>query len=237
MVDSDDDQPLNFGSDLSVKACIRNCLDGECCDCDHQRQESNTSAGQTSPVPYQHLTAHQSLVSIASSGQGPSQPRPIVKQYQSAQSMQYGTASNAGRGQLGTNAGYHASQGGSYQGYGTGGRGVYIAGQHPSGFSTQQSSYNQGAGANLTPYQQSMGWFRDGTNKLYNGRGEPINEHGQVIHPAASSMPQSSSSTFGFSDESFQTAPSHQSPPSGGGSYAGSGYSSSHGGKRKQKKH
>jgi hypothetical protein len=174
-------------------------------------------------------------VSVASSGQGPSQRRPIVQQqqYQSTEPMHYGSG---GQGRPGIYAGYPTSQGGSHQGYGTGGRGVYIAGQFPSGFTTPQSSYNQGAGASLTPYQQSMGWFRDGGNNLYNGRGEPINEQGQVIQPAASGVPQSYS-TSGFSDESFQTAPSHHSPPSGGGSYAGSGYSSSHGGKRKHKKH
>lgn len=230
------DQPLNFGSDLSIKACIGNCLQGEYCDCDHHREEQpDTSPGQTTPGPYQNPTAYQSLVSVASSGQGPSQRRPIVQQqqYQSTEPMHYGSG---GQGRPGIYAGYPTSQGGSHQGYGTGGRGVYIAGQFPSGFTTPQSSYNQGAGASLTPYQQSMGWFRDGGNNLYNGRGEPINEQGQVIQPAASGVPQSYS-TSGFSDESFQTAPSHHSPPSGGGSYAGSGYSSSHGGKRKHKKH
>lgn len=230
---SDDDQPLNFGSDLSVKACLRNCLEGEFCDCDHHRQDSDASEGQRTPGPYQYHTAQQSLQSIASSGRGPSQPRPIVKkQYQSAESMQYDSPSNAGRGQPGIDVVYPTSLGDPHQDYGTGG--VFIAPQYPSGFTTQVSSYAEGA--NVTTFQQSLGCFRDGAGRLYNGQGQPVDEYGRVIQPAAASMPQSSR-TSGFSDESFQTAPSHHSRSSGGGSNAGAGHSSDHNGKKKHKEH
>lgn len=230
---SDDDQPLNFGSDLSIKACLRNCLDGEFCDCDHHRQESDTSAGQTTPGPYQYHTAQQSLQSIASSGRGPSQPRPIVKQqYQPAESMQYDYPSNKGRDQRRNYSGYPASSGDPYHDYGTGG--IFIAPQYPSGFTTQVSSYAEGT--NVTPFQQSLGCFRDGAGRLYNGQGQPVDEYGRVIQPASSSMPQSSR-TSGFSDESFQTAPSHHSRSTGRGSEAGSGHSSDLNGRKKHKRH
>ncbi|POS77101.1 hypothetical protein DHEL01_v204516 [Diaporthe helianthi] len=247
MPDSDDDHPINFGSDLSINACVRNCLDGECCDCDdHRREEPDTQGGQnrSPPAPYyQHPTAHQSATSIASSGRGPSQPRPVAKQYQSAQSMQYGTTSDkAARGQAQLEPGAYPNPGPTASPLaGSGYGGIFIAGQYPSGFTTPASSYND-AGADVTPFQQSMGYYRDGSGRLHNGQGQPINEQGQVLvldqvaaaaSTGASSMPQSSP-TSASSDVSFQTAPSHHSRSTGGASYAGS---RRNGQKGKYKKH
>lgn len=199
-------------------------MDGECCDLDHPREEPESPTGQHSPAPYQNPTAHEPLLSVASSGRGPSQPRPVADQYQPAQSMQYGSTSKAGPGQSAPLAGYPGSLSGSYGG-------VFIAGQHPSGFTTQASSYNEAA--DVTPFQQSMGCYRDGAGLLYNSQGQRVDENCQVIQPTASSIPQPSP-TSGSSEQSFQTAPSHNSRSSGGASHAGSGRG---GQKEKQKTH
>jgi hypothetical protein len=270
---------IDFGSDLSLKACIGNCLEGECCDCDYHRGEqpagSEAAAGQppTTPGPHRHLTAKQSLQSVASSDQGPSQPRPIVhqQQYHPTDSMQYDllTSDDAGQeenqpgnsesgysGYPGSHHGggpYHHQQyygGGHYGALGTSG-GVHLAPQHPSGFTTQASSYDPGAGADITRYQQSMGYYRDGAGQLHNSSGQPIDEQGrvlQLLHGSAASAPPSltiphsygatTTSESGSPGESFQTAPSHISRLGGGGgsSNVGSARGSSRQGKKKQKK-
>ncbi|KAI7783525.1 hypothetical protein LA080_011654 [Diaporthe eres] len=231
---SDDDQPLNFGSDISIKACIQNCLDGECCDCDYHPQNPDESGGQPAAAPYQQLTARESLLSVASSGQGPSQPRQIVQQYQPVRPMNYGSASYAGRGSPPDHAGHdasYASHPASEGGYLTNYSGVFIAPQHPPGFTTQGSSYQEGR--DVTPLQESRGWFRDHAGRLCNGMGEHINERGEVIQPAASSVPHSSPRSGLSGDESGRTAPSHRSGSSSHGSGAGSHPGHNHGKKHK----
>lgn len=233
MSNAADDEPLNFGSDLSVKACIRNCLEGECCDCDYHRKQPEDSGFQPVTAPYQQPTAHESLLSIASSGRGPSQPRPIAQQYQENKPMHYAPASYAGRG----NPAIHGDHPASYAGhpwsyseypanegdyranYGS----MFINPQYPPGFTTQASSYQESR--DVTPFQESQGWFRDQTGRLFNARGEHINDRGDVIQPTASRIPQSSP-TAG-------AAPSHRSAPSGSGSQAGSHHGHHHGKKHK----
>lgn len=239
---TDDDEPLNFGSDLSLKACIENCLEGDCCECDYRRQEPDDSEGQPSLAPYHQPTARESLLSIASSGQGPSQPRTIAQQYQPTQPMNYGSASYAGRGnppnhggydgvQAGHPAsygGYRASEGGHYTNYG----GVFINRQFPPGFTTQGSSYQEVR--EVTPFQESRGWFRDHAGRLCNGEGAHINDHGEVIQYASPVAPQSSPAS-GFSDTGpFRAAQSHGSGSSGGGSRVGSHHGHHHGKKHKE---
>ncbi|KAG6354584.1 hypothetical protein INS49_004602 [Diaporthe citri] len=230
----DNDQPLNFGSDLSIKACIQNCLGGEFCDCDHHRENFDDPGGQPASAPYQQPTAREPLLSVASSAQGPSQPRQIVQQYQPVRPMNYGSNSYAGQGNPrnhaghgGSYAGHPASEGGYLTTYG----GVFIAPQHPPGFTTQGSSYQEGR--DVTPLQESRGWFRDHAGRLYNGLGEHINERGEVIQPAASSVPQSSPRSGLSGDESGRTAPSHRSDSSAHGSRAGSHHGHHHGNKQK----
>lgn len=239
---ADDDQPLNFGSDLSIEACVENCLEGECCDCDYHRPDPDNSGGQSARAPYQQPHARESLSSVASSGRGPSQPRPIVQPYQPSHPMRYGSASYAERGNPPSYGGYGASFGGhpatyggypaDQEGHNTNYGGVFIAPQYPPGFTTQASSYPEGA--EVTPLQASRGWFRDGAGRLYNGNGEQINEQGEAVQSAASSVPQSSP-TSGYSGVgSFRTAPSHRSGSGGGG---GGSRASSHHSSHKAKKH
>lgn len=230
---ADDDQPLNFGSDLSIKACIGNCLEGECCNCDYHPRQTENLGGQPASAPYQQPTARESLLSIASSGRGPSQPRPIAQQYEENQPMHYGAASYAGQGNPAIHgdypasyaghpwsyADYPASEGGYHANYGS----MFINPQHPPGFTTQASSYQEVR--DITPFQESQGWFRDEAGRLCNSRGQLINDWGDVIQPAESSVPQSSP-TAG-------AAPSHGSGPSGEDSQAVSHQSHHHGKKYK----
>lgn len=238
--DDDDDQPLNFGSDLSIKACLANCLDGEFCDCDHHRENVDDSESQPASAPYQQPTARESLLSVATSGQGPSQPRQIAQQYQPMRPMNYGSTSYAGRGNLpnhgydGSHAGHPASYDGypaNKGGYPTNHGGVFIAPQHPPGFTTQGSSYQEGR--EVTPLQESRGWFRDHAGRLCNGQGQHIDDRGEVIQPTASSLPQSSPRSGLSGDESGRAAPSHRSGSSGHGSRAGSHHGHHHGKKHK----
>lgn len=239
----EDDQPLNFGSDLSIKACIENCLDGEFCDCDYHREniDESGSGGQPASAPYQQPTARESLLSVATSGQGPSQPRQIVQQYQPMRPMNYGSTSYAGRGNPRNHGGHDGSYAGypaSYDGHTTNKSGcpakyggVFIAPQYPPGFTTQGSSYQEGR--DVTPLQESRGWFRDHTGHLCNGLGEHINEQGGVIQPAASSVLQSSPRSGLSGDESGRPTTSHCSGSSEYGPRAGSGHSHHHGKKHK----
>lgn len=231
---ADDDQPLNFGSDLSIKACVRNCLDGECCDCDYHRQQPENSWVQPASAPYQQPTARESLLSIASSGRGPSQPRPIAQQYQENQPMHYGAASYAGRGNPAIPGDHPASYAGhpwTYSDHHPANEGVYdtnygsmfINPQYPPGFTTQASSYQEVR--DITQFQESRGWFRDQTGQLFNARGEHINEWGDVIQPDSSGVPQSSPTAGAVA--------SHNSGPSGEGSQAGSHQGHHHGNKHK----
>lgn len=239
---TDEDQPLNFGSDLSIKACMRNCVEGECCDCDHNGPApDDDSEGQPAFAPYQQPTARESLQSIVSSGQGPSQPRPIVQQYQDTKPMHYGSSSYAGRGNTVSYGPYAESYAGHPQsyagnpsnqgGYSTNYGGVFIAPQYPQGFTTQGSSYQDAR--EVTPLQESRGWFRDGTGRLCNGRGEHINDRGEVIQPAASGGPQPPPASEISGDGAFRTVPSHRSDSSGGSSQTGPHYGHHHGKKHK----
>lgn len=222
--DGDDDQPLNFGSDLSFKACIRNCIDGECCDLDHRAQEPDDPGGDAATAPHHHQPgAREPLLSIASSGRGPSQPRPVTaRQYLPAQPMSYGSASYAGRrgdpergaGQHHdpwSNASYTAGQGRHHTVYHAG---VFIAPQFPPGFTTQGSSYQEGR--EVTPFQESLGWFRDGSGRLCNGLGEHINDRGEVLQPMTPSASRPAATSGVSDDESSHLAKSDGPGPSGG---------------------
>ncbi|KAI3393242.1 hypothetical protein diail_4531 [Diaporthe ilicicola] len=210
MSQGSDEQPLNFGSDLSLRACWHNCKEGECCECDHHPSEASSGYEQQAYAgTYQQPTARESLQSIASSGRGPSQPRPIVgQQYQSMDAMFYGSPEG----------GYPTPQG-----YGD----VDIAAQYPSGFTTQPSSYPDSTQAN--PTYDRLGYFRDGYGRLMNSMGQYIDEFGNVLPFADSYMPQASpgaaSSSTG-SGGSFATAKTHYSRSSG--SNNGSSHSHKH---------
>ncbi|KAL1848677.1 hypothetical protein Daus18300_013547 [Diaporthe australafricana] len=193
------DQPLNFGSDLSCKACLKNCKDGECCDCDHHRPTNSTS-GQAQSVGYQQLAAAESMHSLASSGQGPSQPPINVQQYQSMDPMYYGS--------------FSPGEGG-VPNYG----GVHIAAPYPSGFTTQPSSYPDSSQGN--PTYDSLGYFRDGAGNLFNGMGQPIDQWGRLLEDPGT--PQVSPAAGSYSGGSFASAKTHRSHS--GGSKASSSHS------------
>lgn len=223
--DDDDDQPLNFGSDLSFKACIRNCIDGECCDLDHRRQEPDDPGCHAA-------TARQPLLSAASSGQGPSQPRPMTaRQYRPAQPMSYGSASYTGPGsdhisreghrRPCSNDGYPAGQGHHHRVYYGG---VFITPQFPPGFTTQGSSYQEGR--EVTSFQESLGWFRDGSGRLCNAMGEHINDRGEVIQPAAATGEPQPPPVSGVSDDGCSSPAGSDRP---GGSFQAGPHPGSHG--------
>ncbi|KAG8163813.1 hypothetical protein KVR01_005731 [Diaporthe batatas] len=204
--------PINCGQgDCSPKACWHNCGEGECCDCDHH-PKSDTSEGQRTPSlasGYQPLPSQESLQSVDSGGQGPSQPRNIPKQqqYRSAEPMKYGTG---GEGQDETHSGSAAP----HQGYGTLGTGtedMRIARRYPSGFTSQASTFNSQQGANINAYETSKGYYRNAAGQLCNGQGQPINEitYQTLLQPGPSSIQQSSTPSE-VSDKSFKTAPSHR---------------------------
>lgn len=202
-----DDQRLNFGSDLSIKACLMNCKDGECCDCDHHPRDDSTS-GQRQSVGYQPPPSIESLPSLASSGQGPSQPRPIVQQYQPTYPMYYDSFSSGASG---------------FPNYG----GVHIAAPYPSGFTTQPSSYPDSSQGN--PTHDSLGYFRDGQGRLLNGMGQHIDQFGRIIQDT--SMPRASPAAGSSTGGSSGKAKTHRSHS--GGSKA----SSSHSHKKHEMKH
>lgn len=143
--------------------------------------------------------------------------------------MHYGAASYGGQGNPAIHGDYPASYAGhpwTYADY-PANEGYYgsmfINPQHPRGFTTQASSYQEVR--EITPYQEAQGWFRDEAGRLCNGRGEHINEWGDVIQPATPSIPLSSPAP--------ETAPSHRGGSGGDGSQDGSHQGYHHGKKYK----